>query len=250
MNCYKNFAHIYDELIHGDVDYKKWANIILNICEEYNVKFDKYLDLACGTGNLTEFLGSHFKQVWGVDLSEDMLWEADKKLRCKNIKAKLVRQNICDLQLNRRFDLITCCLDSTNYILEYHSLKSYFYGIKEHLNENGIFIFDINSYYKLSTIIGNNIFTYDDEELMYVWQNQFDDEIVDMYLTFFVKEGDLYRRFDEEHSERAYREREIEALFKNSGFKLIEKLNNYTEDIVDNKTERIVYILRSLHHNE
>lgn len=244
MNCYKNFAHVYDELINGDVNYKKWSDTILNLCREYHIKFEKYLDLACGTGNLTEIIGKDFKQVWGVDLSEDMLWEADKKLRGQNIKAKLVKQDISDLCLNRKFDLITCCLDSTNYILEYCNLKRYFSGIREHLNENGIFIFDINSYYKLSTVIGNNIFTYDDKEVVYIWENQFDNEIVDMYLTFFVKENDVYRRFDEEHSERAYKEQEIENLFRECGLRLINKLNNYSEESIDNKTERIVYILR------
>lgn len=245
MNCYKNFAHIYDELINGDVNYKKWANTILNICREYNIKFEKYLDLACGTGNLIEIIGKDFKQVWGVDLSEDMLWEADKKLRHENIKAKLIKQDISNLCLNRKFDLITCCLDSTNYILEYSSLKRYFSGIKEHLNENGIFIFDINSYYKLSTIIGNNVFTYDDREVVYIWENQFDNDIVDMYLTFFVKEkeNDIYKRFDEEHSERAYKQQEIEKLFKECGLKLIKKLNNYSEEDINSQTERIVYIL-------
>jgi len=243
MNCYKNFAHIYDELINGDVNYKKWANTILNICREYNIKFEKYLDLACGTGNLIEIIGKDFKQVWGVDLSEDMLWEADKKLRYENIKAKLIKQDISNLCLNRKFDLITCCLDSTNYILEYSSLKRYFSGIKEHLNENGIFIFDINSYYKLSTIIGNNVFTYDDREVVYIWENQFDNDIVDMYLTFFVKENDIYKRFDEEHSERAYKQQEIEKLFKECGLKLIKKLNNYSEEDINSQTERIVYIL-------
>lgn len=244
MNCYKDFAHVYDELINGDVDYEAWGNTILNICKNHNIKFENYLDLACGTGNLTEIIGTAFKQVWGVDLSEDMLWEADKKLRKTNIKAKLIKQDICNLQLNRKFDLITCCLDSTNYILEDNSLKKYFMGIRDHLSENGIFIFDLNSYYKLSEIIGNNIFTYDDEEVVYIWENQFNDEIVDMYLTFFVKNGENYKRFDEEHSEKAYKESKIEGLFSECGFTLVNKLNNYKENVIDNKAERIVYILK------
>ncbi|SQC00548.1 methyltransferase [Clostridium tetanomorphum] len=26
MECYKDFAQIYDELIKGDINYKKWSN--------------------------------------------------------------------------------------------------------------------------------------------------------------------------------------------------------------------------------
>ncbi|WP_010235751.1 class I SAM-dependent DNA methyltransferase [Clostridium arbusti] len=244
MNCYKDFAHVYDELINGDVDYKKWGDVILKICKDYSIKSEDYLDLACGTGNLTEVIGKEFKHVWGVDLSEDMLWEADKKLRNLNIKAKLVKQNICELQLNRTFNLITCCLDSTNYILDDDSLKEYFMSVKKHLRENGIFIFDINSYYKLSEVIGNNIFTYDDGEVVYIWENQFDKEIVDMYLTFFVKNGENYKRFDEEHSERAHRESKIEVLLIECGFTILNKLNNYKDETINDKSERIVYVVK------
>ena len=64
-----------------------------------------------------------------------------------------------ELSLNRKFDLITSVLDSTNYIIEEDKFVNYLMGVKEHLNDNGLFIFDINSYYKLSNILGNNILT-------------------------------------------------------------------------------------------
>lgn len=245
MDCYKKFAHIYDELIKSDVDYSTWAENIVKICKDKNINFEDYLDLACGTGNLTYNLAHNFSHVWGVDMSDDMLSEADAKLREKNIRARLINQNICELNLNKKFDLITCCLDSTNYILEEKNLEQYFKRVKEHLKDNGIFIFDINSHYKLSSILGNNIFTYDnDDDVVYIWQNEFENEIVDMYLTFFVKADDgKYERFDEEHTERAYTEEYIEGLLKKYNFNVLKKLNNYTEDVVDEKTERIVYVV-------
>ena len=36
MDCYKEFAHIYDELINSDIDYKTWAKNI-SICNEYDI---------------------------------------------------------------------------------------------------------------------------------------------------------------------------------------------------------------------
>ncbi|WP_026884461.1 class I SAM-dependent DNA methyltransferase [Clostridium akagii] len=244
MECYKDFAHIYDELIQGDVDYKTWGNVILDICKENNINFEEYLDLACGTGNMTKEIATSFKHTWGVDLSEDMLMEADKKLRGLSIKGKLVSQNICNLQLNRKFDLITCCLDSTNYILNEQEIEKYLIGVKNHLKEDGIFIFDINSYYKLSHVLGNNIFTYDDGEVVYIWENNFENEIVDMFLTFFVKDHGRYDRFDEEHSERAYTESQIEGLLIKCGFLILKKLNNYRNVKIEEDTERIVYIVK------
>lgn len=244
MNCYNEFAHIYDRLINSDINYEKWAEIMIKICEKYKVNKKNYLDLACGTGNMTNLIGKSFINTWAIDLSEEMLSEAEEKLRKNGIKAKFVCQNICNFNLNRKFNLITCCLDSTNYILAKEELLNYFKCTYEHLEDDGIFIFDINSYYKLKEILGNNTYNYDDDDVIYIWENVFSDDIVDMYLTFFIKEGELYRRFDEEHSERAYSEETIEELLNEVGLEVLEKLNNYEGNDIKEDSERIVYVVR------
>lgn len=244
MECYKEFAHIYDELINSDINYKEWASQILKICNELKVNRKDYLDLACGTGNITGEIAPEFNNTWAVDLSYDMLTEAETKLRGNRNNIRFVCQDITELNLNRKFDLITCCLDSTNYILEDSSLKEYFLGVFNHLKDEGVFIFDINSYYKLAEVLGNNIYNYDDENVTYIWQNSFEDDIVDMYLTFFVKQGELYKRFDEQHSERAYECEKIELILQEIGFEIVRKMSNYENMDIDDSTERIVYVVK------
>lgn len=243
MNQYKDLAYIYDELINCDVDYKSWADKIINVCLELNIEKKDYLDLACGTGNMTELIAKEFKSTWAIDLSSSMLTEAESKLRTLGIKAKFVCQDICRLKLNQKFDLITCCLDATNYILDEVDLESYFKGVYNHLKDDGVFIFDINSYYKLTNILSNNIFTYDNDKVVYIWENYLENDIVDMKLIFFVKEDESYKRFDEEHSERAYKAEYIEKLVRTVGFNIREKLNNYEKIPIDKNCERITYIL-------
>ena len=246
MDCYKEFAHIYDELINSDINYKAWASKILCICKEYGIDMDSYLDLACGTGNLTLEIASEFRHVWAVDLSSDMLSEAEKKMRDAQMKAKFVCQDICELNLNNTFNLITCCLDSSNYILEEENFEKYLFGVYELLNDGGLFIFDINSYYKLTNVLGNNIYNYDSDDVVYIWENYLENDIVDMNLTFFVKEGQVYRRFDEHHSEKAYSEEYIENILKQVGFEIVKKMDNYEEVAVSESTERICYVLKKL----
>ncbi|MHC1720629.1 MAG: class I SAM-dependent methyltransferase [Clostridiaceae bacterium] len=244
MDCYKEFAKIYDQLINCDIDYEAWAKFVLDICTVQFISFNDYLDLACGTGNMAEQICGRFKECWMVDMSQDMLSEAESKLRSRGIKARFICQDIKELKLNKQFDLITCCLDSTNYITRESDLLKYFTNVKQHLKEKGLFIFDINSYYKLKEILGNNVYNYDDEKVTYIWENSFNNEIADMYLTFFVKEGDLYRRFDEEHSERAYKDETIEGIINEAGLQLLYKFDNYELKQPDEETERIVYVLR------
>lgn len=250
MDCYKEFAHIYDELINCDIDYKTWASNILCICNEFDIDRSSYLDLACGTGNLTIEIANKFKQTWAVDLSCDMLCEAEKKIRDVGIKSKFICQNICELNLNNTFNLITCCLDSSNYILEEENFKKYLLGVYDVLKEDGLFVFDINSYYKLTNVLGNNIYNYDSEDVVYIWENYLENDIVEMNLTFFVKEGQVYRRFDEQHSERAYKEEYVEGVIKEIGFEIVKKMDNYEDKKVSENTERICYVLCKSKHNK
>ena len=242
--AYGEFAKIYDELINEDINYDEMVNKIINICEEENVNFNNYLDVACGTGNVTIRLATKFKDIFAVDLSEDMLREAFEKFKVNKLKGKVICQDMTELSLNKKFDLITSVLDSTNYIIEEEGLLSYFKSIYEHLNDNGIFIFDINSYYKLSEILGNNIYTYSEEEVFYTWENTFEDNLLSMFLTFFVKKGELYERFEEEHLERAYKEEEIEKYLKLSNLEVINKFDGYTNNEVKEESERLVYVVK------
>ena len=63
-----------------------------------------------------------------------------------------------------------------------------------------------------------------------------------MFLTFFIKTGELYERFEEEQFERAYTEEEIENALKKCGFKILGKYDGYSEALVQPKSERILYV--------
>ena len=241
---YNEFAKIYDELINEDIDYVQISNRILEICNEQKISFDNYLDLACGTGNVTAKLANNFKESIASDLSEDMLIEAKDKLKKEKVKCKLLCSDMTNFNINKQFDLITSVLDASNYIIEDEDFYDYFMSVKNHLKKDGLFIFDINSYYKLSEVLGNNIYTYNEEKIFYSWENVFEDDIVNMYLTFFVKKGDLYERFEEEHRERAYTETYIESLLDAVGLTLIAKYDGYTKNKVKEDSERIVYVVK------
>ena len=246
--AYGEFAKIYDDLINEDINYDNMVSRIIEICNEHNIECKDYLDVACGTGNVTVRLAKHFKDIYAVDLSEDMLREAFNKLKENRIKGKIICQDMTEMQLNRKFDLITSVLDSTNYITDEDDLEKYFNSVKEHLKDNGIFIFDVNSYYKLSEILGNNIYTYSEDDVFYTWENVFEDNMVSMFLTFFVKKGELYERFEEEHFERAYKEEELENALSNCGLKVINKFDGYSNNKVQANSERVVYVVKKYNY--
>ena len=243
MEAYREFASLYDKLMN-DYDYKMWFNYIEDILKLYKKEPNQILEMACGTGNLSVFLAEKGYKLTCFDLSEEMLAQAYGKLNpYKNVK--LLNGNMIDFKINKKFDAIVSICDSINYIINEKDLKNTFINVYEHLEDNGIFIFDINSYYKLKNIIGNNTFIEDREDLFYTWQNDYDitTNICNFYLSFFINNhGDKYTRFDEEHSERAYEIEEIVEFLNNAGFKSVDYYEAFTTEKPGFESERINFV--------
>lgn len=241
---YADFAYVYDKLTY-DVEYEKISDFIDEVFKKYAVdKPELVLDLACGTGTMCNLLCDKGYDMTGIDFSENMLSVASEKSIGKNIL--YLNQDMCGFELYGTVDAICCLLDSINHITDINRLDKLFSLANNYLNPNGLFLFDINSPYKFNNILADNIFTYDSEEIYYVWENEFDEEtrLCDFYLTFFINENEKYTRFDEVHTEKCYEETEIENLASKNGFEVLKKCDGYSFSNVKKDSERIFYILR------
>lgn len=240
---YGEFAFLYDELM-DDFDYEGWFNYIEEIFRRYDKDIREILEMACGTGSLSYYFAKKGYKLTAFDRSEEMLSIAyDKLRRFKNVK--LLRQDMVDFKINKKFDCILSTCDSINYILDEKDLLKTFTNAYNHLRDGGLFIFDINSYYKLKELIGNNIFLEDRGEIFYTWQNQFDldTNICNFYLTFFYsQDGEHFLRFDEEHKERAYKNEEIINTLKEAGFDKIDVYEAFSFHPAGKESERIKYV--------
>ena len=243
MKAYGEFADLYDQLMY-DIDYEKWFLYIEEIFKKNNKKPERILEMACGTGSLTKYFCESDYKVTCFDLSEEMLTVAYDKLSAyRNVK--LLKQDMTELTLgDNKFEAIIAACDSINYITEDEDLLKVFKNAYDHLEDEGIFIFDINSYYKLKNIIGENIFVEDTEDIFYVWDNEFIEEtdICNFYLTFFVREDDHYNRFDEMHSERAYENKDVRDKLNLAGFKDVKMYDNFTFNRIKDDSERIFFV--------
>ena len=119
-----------------------------------------------------------------------------------------------DLTLNKSFDSVLCMCDGVNYIIEEEQLSKYFKAVYNLLNNDGVFIFDISSSYKLRNILGNNTLFQEKDEFCYIWENCFfeDEELLEMRLNFFIPQQSLYKRTEEFHIQRAYSEEHLIEL--------------------------------------
>lgn len=245
MTAYSDFAYVYDTLMHGDIDYEKWADYIENIFSYYDISPDLVCDLACGTGNMTIPLSRRGYDMTGIDLSENMLNIAREKAANDNIL--FLNQNIVSLDLYGTMGAFTCMIDGINYIISPKSLYQMLKKIKTcFLDPHGIFIFDISSHHKLKNIISNNTFIHNGRDVFYSWQNRFIDgkNLSDMYLNFFVRGKSGYKRFEERHLQKAYTAEELMEIIRRAGFAKVDTYEPLTFDKPKENSQRIVFVCR------
>ncbi len=245
MNSYSDFAYIYDTLMHRDVDYEKWADYIENIFTMYGVNPDLVCDLACGTGNITIPLARRGYDMTGVDISEDMLNIARDK--AEGLDILFLNQSMTDLDLYGTMGAFLCMIDGINYILSPKSLLKLFSRIKTcFIDKGGLFIFDISTEHKLKNIIGSNTFVHCDKSIFYTWQNRYLEKkrLSDMFLTFFVKHGENYKRFEERHLQKAHSVNELTSIIKKAGFESVDTYDELTFSPPREDSERIVFVCR------
>lgn len=246
MGKYLDFAYIYDKLTF-DVNYDETASYIEKIFEKFaNEKPKLVADLACGTGTMCLKLNEKGYDMIGIDFSENMLDVALKKSEEKNIL--YLNQDISDFELYGTVDAFLCLLDSVNHITEKKDLEKMFSLVNNYLNPEGLFIFDVNTQYKFENILADNIYTYDTDDIYYVWENEYNkkDKLCDFYLTFFVKDNDTFGRIDEYHCERCYKEKDLKKMAENNGFKVLGKFDELTFKKPSKTSQRNFYVLKKI----
>ena len=132
---YKTLAYYYDELLGDNESLKLWVDEI-----EKNIKGKKILELACGSGELAIMLAKKGYDIYATDLSSEMIEVANKKTQLPNLKFDVMDMNNFDL--NETYDAIICFCDSFNYLNNYNEVREMFENVYNHLNSNGVFIFD------------------------------------------------------------------------------------------------------------
>lgn len=142
---YEKIAHIYDTIM---TDYSWCEPVLHQLLPAEPGENASVLELGCGTGRILELLGSRFSDLNGVDISERMLERARKRIP----SGTFYRMDMCDLAIDREFDLILCMFDTINHLLTFEKWQQTFAGIAGHLKPGGTFIMDCNTPQRLSRL--------------------------------------------------------------------------------------------------
>ena len=250
---YEALASFYDGL-NPDVDYGKWADFIEDIIKKHGeIETKIVLDLACGTGSMSVELAKKGYDVIGVDLSAEMLMEAQQKAYEQGQNILFLNQNMCEIDLYGTVDACVCCLDSLNYLTDKEQLKKSLLLVNNFMNDGGLFIFDVNTPHKFKNTYGNNAYILENESVLCTWQNSFDEKsgICDFDLSFFVETEDgLYERFDESQREKMYSDEELKTLLGECSFEIIGVYSDFEYTEQKETDERWYYVCRAKNKNK
>ena len=246
MEAYSGFAKVYD-LFMDNIPYGEWTEYVKELFAEEGITDGILLDLGCGTGSVTELLAKAGFDMIGIDNSEEMLEIAMEKREESGLDILYLLQDMREFELYGTVKGVVSICDSMNYILEDEDLMEVFRLVHNYLDNEGIFIFDMNTMYKYEEILADNTFAEDREESSFIWGNYYDeeDEINQYDLALFVKEEDgRYRKYEETHLQRAYRQEDVEKMIRESGLELLHVYDAFSKEAPTEESERIYYVCR------
>lgn len=244
MDAYTSFASVYD-LFMDNVPYEEWCAFLCKILAQHGITDGPVLDLGCGTGKMTRLMSEQGYDMTGIDNAAEMLQIA--AMEPGEVPILYLLQDMQDLELDGCVRAVYSVCDCVNYVLDEEELQQAFSRVHEYLEEDGAFIFDVNTSYKYTKLLAENTFAESRDEGSFIWDNYYDEEerINEYDLTLFIPEGDeLYRRYTETHYQRNYETATLLKLLKNAGFTDICVYDDYTDAPLCETSERAVFVAK------
>ncbi len=240
---YVRFAEVYDRIM-ADVPYSRWADYITSLWRVHELTPSTVLDLACGTGSMTLLFASNGYRVTGLDASPNMLDIARAKIRSHGLYANFIQKDMRRFKLEEPVDAAFSVFDSMNYLLEPQDLQAAYKSVSAALVPGGLFIFDVNTQNRLSSI-PSEVSIMEGRDHFLIWSDHYDaaKKWWRVQLTGFIKEDDdTWTRFDEVHRERAYPLEDHVLWLNDAGFEVLAAYESCTYNKASEKSSRVYFV--------
>ncbi len=206
------------EILNDDCDYPRWSQYFIEGLARLGAGREGF-ELGCGSGAFSRALARAGYSMTGGDISPAMLSKAAALSKQEGLEIPYVLTDASAMRAPKKYDFILSANDCFNY-LPPEKLPAAFRRIAGCLKKGGIFWFDVSSEYKLREKVANNMFGDDREEVTYLEFNALRENRVETDVTLFVKEGELFRRYDEKHIRYIHSEGMLSDMLGRAGFEV------------------------------
>lgn len=150
MKSYDVFLEYYDKIVRSvNNPLEDEVEFLIEDCiREYKPDTKTILETACWTWVVAKELINNWFDVTWLDINENMLKKAEKNVK----KEKLVLADMTDFNLDKTFDTILCNYNSICHLLDWKQWQDFFSMSYNHLDKDGLLIFDINTLYEFENI--------------------------------------------------------------------------------------------------
>ncbi len=169
------------------------------------------LDVGCGRGGFMQRMISDGVKCKGVDLSQIMVDEC--------LAQGLDAECIDARNVDGKYDAIVSIFDVLNF-MDKETLVSFLNAIAEKLNDDGIFIADINTLYGFSDVAEGTMSKDTEDEFLSVDAMFENDELHTKFTLFEKKVDGLYKKYQDTIVQHFHK---IKVFQKLTGLKLVEK---------------------------
>ena len=216
--AYNEFAYFYDEF-NGEADYEALYAQVKARLDAHGITGGILADLGCGTGELTLMLAQAGYDMIGIDQSEEMLCVVRDKAEQLGLSGGLLllQQDLCALDLYGTIRGAVSTFDTLNHIPD---LDKAIANAAFFMEKGGVFLFDMNTPYKHQAVLGENVFTFEEEDARCVWRNHYDPDARRVTITVDIDYQETGEHFHEEFFEYTYTLEEIKAALEKNGFTL------------------------------
>jgi len=182
----------------------------------YRSELDSYeiktlLDVGCGRGGFMRRLTSDGVECKGVDLSVVMVDE------CKALG--LDAECIDAKNIDGKYDAIVSIFDVLNF-MDKTSLIEFLNSMADKLNENGVFIADINTRYGFSDVAEGSMSSENENEFLSVDAHFENDELHTKFTLFEKNSSDTYTKYQDTIIQYFHKIKTFQTLKK---LKLVDK---------------------------
>ena len=144
MNNFLDYANYYDLLYH-DKNYQAEVDYIEDILFSETSQGPKsILELGCGTGIHSKLLAERGHSLHAIDLSSDMLELAKQRIAGTDLVERLEFDvgDVRNYRAGKKFDAVLSLFHVASYQTTNSDFEKFILTAKEHLNPDGILIFD------------------------------------------------------------------------------------------------------------